>query len=998
MAQSASHEPSTPSDSERVPDSTVDPAEGPEALAGAPEGLKRAHEPLDQERVELPEEPLDAAGQSKVETELGTAIDDADFSGAASGLDGPRPVPALPVIPGYRVESIIGRGSTGTVYRAWQLAVEREVALKVLHPELSGKPRVIQRLQREARTLARLAHPHIVGAIDMGRANDCWWFAMELVDGPSLEERLRTEGRLTEREALRLLTPVVEALEHLWEHGVVHRDVKPGNILLDSSAGGRGRNARLADLGLAFAENDPNLTAAGGALGTPHYISPEQARDASGVDIRSDLWALGATWFHAVCGRPPFSGRGVAEVLSAVLHARIPDPRELNSELSRGMTLVLRKLLAREASDRYQTPRELLADLELLRERRAPRVRAAELDPLESERPFWRSPWVAAALFGAVGALGGWTWANRPWANQPIQELDAEVAVEVFGPLEQLRRRALDDPSRLGAALVDLDGMRSEIPDGASSRFWSVRDDLLDALDSHLTDLLADAGEQLSELLKRRELAAARVLLEESLPESISARVGLMPGALPTRAAEAYELWLGPSRRRVESEIEQAREALRSSAMAWFDAELAPRVASQRGTGYYAQALLDLDRGPEELLGELPGGSGPALPPDERERIVDELRLRLGSLRDQVQADWSRRVVELGQWLSDEFADRRLRIRAGELEGLEPELAVSLQAHIEGPLGLERAALPEAGLVEIEARAAARQAELRELAADVVDTRLARSFEIRRDWITPLLLGQRAYERAEEVLRGFERELGRAPQELRRRERHRRREEELGRLHLAAERLTGVLAAATESLRSQRDSVARFEVTENLVVSGRLSVGKDPLLDGFRLTEERGTQHLLTLEALDRRDLERLAFWPDQLESRGTLAELSPEARLDLALLRYAEGDAIGTRAALEGGPLPRREDLQRLALELQSNLSSIAGLSAATPENEVDAMLAELDSDWVEHDPLGGAVLIEAMLLALGEHPSIGLRHQDLRNQASELEATVGLDRLQPR
>jgi hypothetical protein len=973
MAQSADPRPDEPA------------APLPKAGVGAePEADRRAGPAKSQ-----PPGPQDSAIDR--ETELGTHID-------AVETEALRPVPALPVIPGYRVESVIGRGSTGTVYRAWQLAVEREVALKVLHSELSGKPRVIQRLQREARTLARLAHPHIVGAIDMGRAGDRWWFAMELVDGPSLEERLRTDGRLTEREALRLLTPVVEALEHLWEHGVVHRDVKPGNILLDSSAGGRGRNARLADLGLAFAEDDPNLTAAGGALGTPHYISPEQARDASGVDIRSDLWALGATWFHAVCGRPPFRGRGVAEVLSAVLHARIPDPRELNPELSRGMTLVLRKLLAREPADRYQTPRELLQDLELLRERRAPRVRATDLDPLERDQAPWRSAWAAAALFGVLGALGGWAWANRPWLERPVQEGPSEQRTEVFGPLEQLRARALDDRTRLGAALIDLDGMRAEIPEGASTRFWSVRDDLLDALDETLADQLADASAELTGLLRARRLDQAQSLLSERVPERLRATVGLGPDDLPPRAAEAYGVWRGPAERRVASEIDLARETLRSAALAWFESDFAQGVRSDRDAGRYREALASLDVRAEDLLDRLPGGSGPDLPRSERERVVDELSLRLGALRDGVQARWSQVVLELGLWLSEHYTERRQVLRDGDLAALEPSLPQALAEYIERQLRLERGSLPDAGLVEVETRAADRQGELLELAADVLAERHAEGFRVRRDWIAPLLLGQRAYDRAEEVLRDFGADLDRAPAELRRREGHVEREEELDRLTLAAERLSGVLAHAAQALRDQRDRTARFEVAQNLTVSGRLIVGRDPQIDGFRLAEPRGTQHLLTLETLDRRDLERLAFWPERLESRGELTELSAEARLDLALLRLAEGDRVGTRAALEAGELPRDEALKRLALELQSNLSSVGGLALAAPESEVDAMLSALDSPWVNVDPRGGAQLIEALLLALRDDARIGLRDQQLRTRAAELTGAAGLERLEPR
>src|SRR5688500_9147538 len=131
----------------------------------------------------------------------------------------------LPQIPGYRIEGIVGKGATGIVYRARQVSVNRVVALKVLPRELVGAKSAEMRLQREARTPARLAHPNIISAIDMGEIAGMWWYAMELVDGVSLAERLR-DGALSEREALRLFIPLCDALEHAFERGVVHRDIK----------------------------------------------------------------------------------------------------------------------------------------------------------------------------------------------------------------------------------------------------------------------------------------------------------------------------------------------------------------------------------------------------------------------------------------------------------------------------------------------------------------------------------------------------------------------------------------------------------------------------------------------------------------------------------------------------------------------------------------------------------------------------------------------------
>ncbi|MDA1263914.1 MAG: serine/threonine-protein kinase, partial [Planctomycetota bacterium] len=165
----------------------------------------------------------------------------------------------LPKIDGYLIEGVLGRGATGVVYSAVQLAVDRPVAIKVLHTQLMGSKSAVRRLQREARTAARLAHPGIISAIDMGEQDGLWWYAMELVEGISLGERVDERGPLSERDALRFFLPLVEALQHAFEAGVVHRDIKPSNILIDSHG-----KARLVDLGLAFAEDDPMVTKPGG--------------------------------------------------------------------------------------------------------------------------------------------------------------------------------------------------------------------------------------------------------------------------------------------------------------------------------------------------------------------------------------------------------------------------------------------------------------------------------------------------------------------------------------------------------------------------------------------------------------------------------------------------------------------------------------------------------------------------------------------------------------
>ena len=464
----------------------------------------------------------------------------------------------LPKIPGYRIEKAIGRGATGIVFRARQLAVDRPVALKILHPELVGTKRAVRRLQREARTAARLAHPSIISAIDMGEQDGQWWYAMELVEGTPLSRRLR-EGPLSEREALRVFTPLCEALQHACEAGVVHRDIKPANILIDE----RGR-ARLVDLGLAFAEDDPMMTSGGGTLGTPHYISPEQARDPSTADTRSDIWSLGATLFHALCGRPPFEGDSVAEILSGVLYQRIPDPRRLRPGLSRGMVLVLRKCLNQDPARRYQEPQELLRDLERLRERRSVQVRASSLDPVEGQR----SLIVLAGIAVAVGLLAvGATWivVAPPWRDTgsapqslggPRNFPRIEAALRNFEEGGDLARPTLAELEQLRVGLQPHE-------DVARQRIEAAQVLVLESLGRSLERMMSDYDTRQRALFAEQDFAGLERLLTTELRERLFTTTGFdSVEQLPTQLEGRISAWRTPLAQRT---AELRRAALLSA-------------------------------------------------------------------------------------------------------------------------------------------------------------------------------------------------------------------------------------------------------------------------------------------------------------------------------------------------------------------------------------------------------------------------------------------------
>lgn len=272
------------------------------------------------------------------------------------GADGP------PVLGDFEILDRIGQGGMGTVFKARQRSMDRLVAVKVLRPALASDAAYVERFWREARAAARLSHPNIVLAITAGEDHGYYYFVMEYVEGHTVGLLLKA-GPLAEQNALRITLQIARALDYAWsKERIVHRDIKPGNILITPDG-----TAKLADLGLAHEvtlEDEDAFGADRKILGTPHYIAPEQIQRRPDLDVRCDLYALGATLFHMVTGRAPFEGRNTKALLNKHLREPAPDPRELRPELSDGLARILQKLLAKDRDDRYPDAKNLAADIE----------------------------------------------------------------------------------------------------------------------------------------------------------------------------------------------------------------------------------------------------------------------------------------------------------------------------------------------------------------------------------------------------------------------------------------------------------------------------------------------------------------------------------------------------------------------------------------------------------------------------------------------------------
>ncbi len=277
------------------------------------------------------------------------------------------------IIPGYEILDVIGKGGMGVVYRARQINLDRVVALKtILVSQLAADATAVARFEQEAVTVGRLRHPNIVAAYDFGRHEGRLFLAMELVEGEDLHSYIDGQGQLDEWAAWEIARQAASGLAHAAQGKIVHRDVKPANLLLIDPPEGFPLAAglkmvKITDFGLAFLSSDVDsrtrITSNTAAVGSPHYIAPEQLGSET-VDHRADIYALGATVFHMLAGKAPYSGRNLSQIVTDKVTQPPPSIREQRDEVSTETTDLLRDMMVREPGDRVPSYSELIARID----------------------------------------------------------------------------------------------------------------------------------------------------------------------------------------------------------------------------------------------------------------------------------------------------------------------------------------------------------------------------------------------------------------------------------------------------------------------------------------------------------------------------------------------------------------------------------------------------------------------------------------------------------
>ncbi len=264
----------------------------------------------------------------------------------------------------YKIVRMIGHGGMGAVYEGENMAIARRVAIKVLLKMAAGQQGVVERFEREAQAAGRIGNDHILEVLDMGTLDDGDYFmVMEYLDGENLQERIDRNGKLAPQEIAPLARQLLTGLQAAHDAGIIHRDLKPENVFILKEKAGRPDYVKIIDFGISkFTQlgGDMKMTATGAVMGTPYYMSPEQAKGVSAADSRSDLYAVGVIIYRAITGQVPFDGQTFNELLFKIVLSPLPNAREFVPDLDPAFESIIHKAMAREAEDRFQTANEFI--------------------------------------------------------------------------------------------------------------------------------------------------------------------------------------------------------------------------------------------------------------------------------------------------------------------------------------------------------------------------------------------------------------------------------------------------------------------------------------------------------------------------------------------------------------------------------------------------------------------------------------------------------------
>jgi serine/threonine protein kinase len=325
--------------------------------------VSEMHADIFLERARAAQKPLEKAQVGAMPPRAAGPQSDLVPAMSTASYGDPLP-PELAAHPEYEIKQELGRGGMGVVYLAHNKIMGRDEVLKVMGPHLMGHPRALERFKREIQSVARLRHPNIVTAYHASQFGQSLLFAMEYVEGLDLSKLVETKGPMPVAQACLFIYQPALGLQHAHEQGLIHRDLKPNNLILYRK--GNQETVKILDFGLAKAGREKveaeqkssgqSLTGIGATLGTPAYMAPEQITDASTADIRADIYSLGATLYYLLAGRPPFVAKSLYDLFQAHISHIAAPLNQVRSDVPAALAALVAKMLAKDPSQRFQTP------------------------------------------------------------------------------------------------------------------------------------------------------------------------------------------------------------------------------------------------------------------------------------------------------------------------------------------------------------------------------------------------------------------------------------------------------------------------------------------------------------------------------------------------------------------------------------------------------------------------------------------------------------------